>query len=89
MTQSLDERFPSHEPPISPTFSSSRRYALTGRRFPTSHVDASTSLDSEPEDVSESALFDSVLEGIGRIHVSMGRDDAGRWRIKRATDERP
>lgn len=87
MTQSTDDRFRSYQPPMSPTFStSSRRYSsLTGGRFP----DDSAISDSKSDDLSESELFDSVLEGIGRIHVSMGRDDAGRWRIQRATDERP
>ncbi|QPC72097.1 hypothetical protein HYE68_002849 [Fusarium pseudograminearum] len=91
MTQSIDERFRSYQPPVSPTFSaSSRRYpSRAGRRFST--ADESTVPDSKSEDLEleESELFDSVLEGIGRIHVSMGRDDAGRWRIKRTTDERP
>jgi hypothetical protein len=88
MTQSTDERFRSYQPPMSPAFSASfRRYpSLAGRRFP---ADDSTIPDSKSEDLSESELFDSVLEGIGRIHVSMDRDDAGRWRIKRVTDERP
>ncbi|KAF0641856.1 hypothetical protein FPSE5266_07099 [Fusarium pseudograminearum] len=88
---SVDERFRSYQPPVSPTFSaSSRRYpSRAGRRF--SAADESTVPDSKSEDLEleESELFDSVLEGIGRIHVSMGRDDAGRWRIKRTTDERP
>ncbi|KAF5668120.1 single-stranded DNA binding protein [Fusarium heterosporum] len=66
---------------ISPAFSTSSE--LTGRRF------ATTASQSKAEDHSESALFDAVLDGIGRIHVSMGRDNAGRWRIKRASDERP
>ncbi|KAH6980388.1 replication factor A protein 3-domain-containing protein [Fusarium venenatum] len=87
MTQSTEEGFRSYQPPMSPTFSaSSRRYSsLTGRRLP----DDSAISDSRLDDLPESELFDSVLEGIGRIHVSMGRDDAGRWRIQRATDERP
>ncbi|PTD02423.1 hypothetical protein FCULG_00012026 [Fusarium culmorum] len=91
MTQSTDERFRSYQPPVSPTFSaSSRRYSSrAGRHF--SAADDSAVPDSKSEDLEfeESELFDSVLEGIGRIHVSMGRDDAGRWRIKRTTDERP
>ena len=33
-----------------------------------------------PED---SDLLDAVVEGIGRVHVTMNMDDAGRWRIKR------
>lgn len=92
MTQSSSEQFrSSHGPPMSPTIStSSRRHSrLTGRRFPTYNAGTATSSDSKLEELSESELFDSVLEGIGRIHVSMGRDDAGRWRIKRAADERP
>ncbi|KFA64244.1 hypothetical protein S40285_06743 [Stachybotrys chlorohalonatus IBT 40285] len=32
-------------------------------------------------------LLDSVLEGIGRIHVAMDLDNAGRWRIRRHDDE--
>ncbi|KAL6922780.1 hypothetical protein FSST1_000054 [Fusarium sambucinum] len=87
MTQSTEERFRSYQPPMSPTFSaSSRRYSsLTGRRYP----DDSATSDSKSDDFSESELFDCVLDGIGRIHVSMGRDDAGRWRIQRTADERP
>jgi hypothetical protein len=87
MTQSTDDRFRSYQPPMSPTFSaSSRRYSSPARRrFP----DDSAISDLKSDDLSESELFDSVLDGIGRIHVSMGRDDAGRWRIQRATDERP
>ncbi|KAH7160331.1 replication factor A protein 3-domain-containing protein [Dactylonectria estremocensis] len=35
----------------------------------------------------DSELFASVLDGIARIHVSMRRDEAGRWRIRRTEDE--
>ncbi|KAL5613204.1 hypothetical protein FOVSG1_002267 [Fusarium oxysporum f. sp. vasinfectum] len=83
MTQ--EDQYLSHGPLMSPTFStSSRRYSGADRR-PAGVTDR----NSEPEDPEESALFDSVLEGIGRVHVSMNRDDAGRWRIKRESDERP
>jgi hypothetical protein len=92
MTQSSDERFrSSHGPPMSPAISTSshRHPELPCRRRPTYNAGATTSLDSKKDGLSESEMFDSVLEGIGRIHVSMGRDDAGRWRIKRAAGERP
>ncbi|KAF5628736.1 single-stranded DNA binding protein [Fusarium sp. NRRL 25303] len=83
MTQ--ENQYLSHGPLMSPAFStSSRRYSGTDSR-----PAGVTNRNSKPEDPEESALFDSVLEGIGRIHVSMNRDDAGRWRIKRASDERP
>lgn len=36
----------------------------------------------------DSELMSSVLEGIGRMHVTMDKDDAGRWRIKRAGNGR-
>ncbi|KAH8734013.1 hypothetical protein BGZ61DRAFT_169262 [Ilyonectria robusta] len=39
---------------------------------------------SEPDD---SELLASVLDGIARIHVTMGRDQAGRWRIRRTGNE--
>ncbi|KEY66243.1 hypothetical protein S7711_09171 [Stachybotrys chartarum IBT 7711] len=35
----------------------------------------------KPQDSDE--LWESVLEGIGRIHVAMDLDNAGRWRIRR------
>ena len=92
MTQSSDERYhSSHGPPMSPTNStpSHRHSELTDRRRPTYNTGGTTSVDSKSDGLSESEMFDSVLEGIGRIHVSMGRDDAGRWRIKRAAGERP
>ncbi|KAI1020255.1 hypothetical protein LB503_006140 [Fusarium chuoi] len=83
MTQ--EDQYLSHGPLMSPAFStSSRRYSGADSR-----PGGVTNGNSKPEDPEESALFDSVLEGIGRIHVSMNRDDAGRWRIKRASDERP
>ncbi|KAJ4045507.1 hypothetical protein NW756_012175 [Fusarium oxysporum] len=83
MTQ--EDQYLSHGPLMSPAFStSSRRYSGADRR-----PAGVTNRNSEPEDPEESALFDSVLEGIGRVHVSMNRDDAGRWRIKRESDERP
>ncbi|KAF4998247.1 hypothetical protein FGRMN_3296 [Fusarium graminum] len=85
MTQPRDDFHLSRS--ISPAFStSSERYSIfTGRQFATN--DATSQLKTE--DHSESALFDAVVDGIGRIHVSMGRDNAGRWRIKRASDQRP
>ncbi|KAF4970832.1 hypothetical protein FSARC_2198 [Fusarium sarcochroum] len=93
MTQPRDDEFrPSHGPPMSPAFSTSsqRHPVLVSRRIPAMNAGTPTiSGNSKLDDPSESALFDTVLEGIGRIHVSMNRDDAGRWRIKRATDERP
>ncbi|VTT83024.1 unnamed protein product [Fusarium fujikuroi] len=83
MTQ--EDQYLSHGPLMSPTFStSSRRYSGADSR-----PAGVANRNSKPEDPEEFALFDSVLEGIGRIHVSMNRDDAGRWRIKRASDERP
>ncbi|KNB08053.1 hypothetical protein FOXG_09064 [Fusarium oxysporum f. sp. lycopersici 4287] len=83
MTQ--EDQYLSQGPLMSPAFStSSRRYSGADRR-----PAGVTNRNSEPEDPEESALFDSVLEGIGRVHVSMNRDDAGRWRIKRESDERP
>ncbi|KAF4949546.1 hypothetical protein FGADI_8844 [Fusarium gaditjirri] len=83
MTQ--EDQYLSHMPPMSPAFSaSSRRYSEAGGR-----PAGVANRYSKPEDPEESALFDSILEGIGRVHVSMNRDDAGRWRIKRASDERP
>ncbi|KAF4451471.1 hypothetical protein F53441_5563 [Fusarium austroafricanum] len=87
MTQD-DEFHPSGGPLMSPAFSTSSQLhsVSTGRRFPTG---VPTNRSPKPEEPEESELFDSVLEGIGRIHVSMNRDDAGRWRIKRASDERP
>lgn len=39
-------------------------------------------------DPDDSALMDWVLESIGGIHVFIGGDNAGRWRIKRAPNER-
>lgn len=40
-------------------------------------------------DLDDSELMNCVLDGIGRIHVTMGKDEAGRWRIKRADNDRP
>lgn len=40
-------------------------------------------------DLDDSDLMNCVLDGIGRIHVTMGKDEAGRWRIKRADNDRP
>ncbi|KIL95527.1 replication factor a protein 3 [Fusarium avenaceum] len=91
ITQPWEDQFHlSHGPPMSPAFSttSQRNSELSGSRF-TFNTGAATTTTHEPDDSSDSALFDAVLDGIGRIHVSMGRDNAGRWRIKRASDERP
>lgn len=44
------------------------------------HSVASSELD-------DSELLASVLDGIARIHVTMGRDEAGRWRIRRTGNE--
>ncbi|KAH7144891.1 replication factor A protein 3-domain-containing protein [Fusarium sp. MPI-SDFR-AT-0072] len=83
MTQ--EDQYLSHGPLMFPASStSSRRYSGADRR-PAGVANRNSKL----EDPEESALFDSILEGIGRVHVSMNRDDAGRWRIKRASDERP
>lgn len=38
-------------------------------------------------DVHDNDLFDSVLAGIGRMHVSMVTDSAGRWRIDRTGED--
>ena len=29
----------------------------------------------------------TILEGIGRMHIAMNQDAAGRWRIKRRDDD--
>jgi hypothetical protein len=92
MTQPWEDQFHlSDRPPTSLAFSttSQRHSELSGSRFPTFNTGSATTTTHEPDDSSDSALFDAVLDGIGRIHVSMGRDNAGRWRIKRASDERP
>ncbi|CAJ0541285.1 Ff.00g079740.m01.CDS01 [Fusarium sp. VM40] len=92
ITQPWEDQFHlSHGPSMSPAFSttSQRHSELSGSRFPTFNTGAATTTTYEPDDSSDSALFDAVLDGIGRIHVSMGRDNAGRWRIQRASDERP
>ncbi|KAF4470679.1 Replication factor A 3 [Fusarium albosuccineum] len=76
LTQPRDDPFgPSRRAPVSPA---RRRPAINPRP---------ATLNSDPRDT-DSALLDSVVEGIGRIHVTMGRDDAGRWRIKRPPDGR-
>jgi hypothetical protein len=92
MTQPWEDQFHlSHGSPMALAFSttSQRHSELSGSRFPALNTGAATTTIHEPDDSSDSALFDAVLDGIGRIHVSMGRDNAGRWRIKRASDERP
>jgi hypothetical protein len=38
-------------------------------------------MDDDDPDIDQ--LLHSVLDGIGRMHVAMDQDDAGRWRIKR------
>ncbi|KAK7420205.1 hypothetical protein QQX98_002858 [Neonectria punicea] len=53
--------------------------------IPNNFVGGSGPFTPDPDD---SELFDSVLEGIARIHVTMGMDEAGRWRIRRTGDER-
>lgn len=41
----------------------------------------------DPEiDPQEAELYQHVLKGIGRMHVNMRQDDAGRWRIQRHDD---
>ncbi|KPM40769.1 hypothetical protein AK830_g5775 [Neonectria ditissima] len=53
--------------------------------FPNNLVRGSGPLTPE---LDESELFDSVLDGIARIHVTMEPDEAGRWRIRRTGDGR-
>jgi hypothetical protein len=43
--------------------------------------------DEEDEDDETAILLSTVVEGIGRINVSMEQDKAGRWRIKRPDEE--
>ncbi|KAF5023195.1 hypothetical protein F66182_4749 [Fusarium sp. NRRL 66182] len=92
MTQPRDDSFRSSlGPPMSPAVSTSSQHrpVSVGRRFSILSTGAATvNANSKLDNLSESALFDAVLDGIGRIHVAMGRDDAGRWRIKREPDER-
>lgn len=44
---------------------------------------APASFQSEADD---DALFNSVLDGIAQVHVTMKKDEAGRWRIRRTGD---
>jgi hypothetical protein len=44
--------------------------------------------EEEQEQPDETAiLLNTVVEGIGRINISMEQDKAGRWRIKRPDEE--
>ncbi|KAM5379442.1 hypothetical protein ACJZ2D_003950 [Fusarium nematophilum] len=92
MTQPREDPFrSSHGAPVSPAASplstTTRLHSVPApRRFPAGR--ATTTIANSDLEGPDSALLDSVLEGIGRIHVTMGRDDAGRWRIKRAPDGR-
>ncbi|KAF7544474.1 hypothetical protein G7Z17_g9930 [Cylindrodendrum hubeiense] len=68
-----------------PTPSSSSRSAA--RSTPTSGSNLSIRSARLAPESDDSALFASVLDGIARIHVTMGRDEAGRWRIRWTGDE--
>ncbi|KAJ3461293.1 hypothetical protein MRS44_009846 [Fusarium solani] len=81
MTQPRDDPFRTSYPapvPAIPLLSPRRHPRPAAHRFPAGPSTTTPNLDDP-----DSALLDSVVEGIGRIHVTMGRDDAGRWRIKR------
>ncbi|KAK7419728.1 hypothetical protein QQZ08_010741 [Neonectria magnoliae] len=85
-----------HSPPLTqpqdndhldyPTPSPSARSTVrhTGS-IPDNFVGDSGPFTPDPDD---SELFDSVLDGIAHIHVTMAMDEAGRWRIRRTGDER-
>ncbi|RSL64727.1 hypothetical protein CEP54_004555 [Fusarium duplospermum] len=84
MTQPRDDPFRTSYPapvPAIPLLSPRRHPRPAAHRFPAGPSTTTPNLDDP-----DSALLDSVVEGIGRIHVTMGRDDAGRWRIKRPPD---
>ncbi|KAJ4181785.1 hypothetical protein NW755_010781 [Fusarium falciforme] len=86
MTQPRDDPFRTSYPAPVPAISllSPRRHPRpAARRFPAGPSTTTPNLNDP-----DSALLDSVVEGIGRIHVTMGRDDAGRWRIKRPPNMR-
>ena len=48
-------------------------------QFPTRHAGGDEQVQSE--------LLDSVVDGIAKVTVSMDRDEAGRWRIRRLPED--
>ncbi|VUC24682.1 unnamed protein product [Clonostachys rosea] len=53
-----------------------------GPRLSTSKNDVESFIDDDDDD----AALNSILDGVGKMHITMGRDHSGRWRIRRTGD---
>ncbi|CAI6094132.1 unnamed protein product [Clonostachys chloroleuca] len=63
----------------------SSRQNPPARQYPglsASKNDAETFIDDDEDD----AALNSILDGVGKMHITMGRDNSGRWRIRRTGD---
>jgi hypothetical protein len=47
---------------------------------------ASSSDAAEKKEDQDALALNTILDGIGRIHIAMKQDHAGRWRIRRTDD---
>lgn len=47
---------------------------------------ASGSEAAERKEDQDALALNTILDGIGRIHIAMKQDHAGRWRIRRTDD---
>ncbi|KAK5994013.1 hypothetical protein PT974_07453 [Cladobotryum mycophilum] len=55
---------------------------------PSVHRHRARRVTRQGQEDAESHMLNAVVEGMGRIHVTMDQDAAGRWRIKRQSDSR-
>ncbi|CAH0016950.1 unnamed protein product [Clonostachys rhizophaga] len=65
--------------------SDSSRQNPPARQYPrlsTVKSDAETFIDDDDDDTA----LNSILDGVGKMHITMGRDNSGRWRIRRTGD---
>jgi len=87
---SIYTREPSRQALPSEPLSSSTTYSQPSMPSPTrsSKIPLRTAREVNYfDDDDDDTLLNSVLDGIGRMSVTMGQDGAGRWRIKRTDRE--
>lgn len=72
--------------PSLPSTSSVDSFAfVTPPRSPSASQSSTRRIDDS--DAHQSELLDSIVDGIARVSVSMDRDEAGRWRIRRLPED--
>lgn len=73
--------------PSLPSTSSLESFAfVTPPRSPSASQSSTRRIDDD-DYANQSELLDSIVDGIARVSVSMDRDEAGRWRIRRLPED--